>query len=112
MASAFEGERFLNAVAVNGSGTATHYTVPASRYTKFYIQRLELPNSASSITLGAIVINNTGVNTYIGPLGYPPSGFNKYEQFIEIVLTAGQTISSVSATAVQGTALEFEDKNL
>jgi hypothetical protein len=108
MASAFEGERFLNAVAVNGSGTATHYTVPASRYTKFYIQNLTLPASASSITLGNTSLINTGAIQTWQPLitsGSP-------SQTTEVILTAGQTISSVSATAVQGTALEFEDKNL
>ena len=90
MATFSGGETIVNVLSVSGSSIGTIYTVPAGRYAKIHVNKLDMADTGDRIDFAG--------QSAFGPLriGFVqvPSGMETAVQ--EMILTAGQSISIAS----------------
>lgn len=100
----------VNVVSVSGSGIGTHYTVPAGRRAKVYVQRVTLVGggSSDSVTFGAASVTEFGGANF----NYPDNVINDTSyasQFLSsvILLNEGDSISTAATASVDCVVEEY-----
>jgi len=100
----------VNVVSVSGSSAGTHYTVPAGRRAKVYVQEVTFIGGSSldSVSFGAASIDE-GVS---GNYNFPNDRLNqatKADVFLAsvILLNAGDTITTTATATVDCVVEEY-----
>lgn len=100
----------VNVVSVSGSSAGTHYTVPAGRRAKVYVQNVTLigGGDSDSVSFGAGSVTEAGG----GNLNFPDGVINSFsaaEAFLStvILLNAGDTITTAGTASVDCVIEEF-----
>lgn len=100
----------VNVVSVSGSTAGTHYTVPAGRRAKVYVQRVSLigGGSSDSVSFGAASITEAGG----GNFDFPDTVVNVTSyasHFLSsvILLNEGDTISTSATASVDCVVEEY-----